>query len=334
MAPVSTPILRPDLPQSGILWRSVHSDYFDTDTLGVWWHFLSRKAEASYSLGARSGWVRLVPDRGRTHLVQKETDHYYAAVTKVDLDATDSSAKAGIYLTNGNQQENVRLYTGFEGGKKIILRFDTAVRSMANPFGNVVWLKLERSLHSLSAYCSGDGSKWVSLGPPVSCVNLDKTQPHFNSWVGTSVGLFAEGKPADFDFFICKDVFSDIPAVSYRNYFGVEKLKADAGEAVTNTSDYGGWFMISGVDLGTDKDAATGIQVIASSSKAGAVEIWLDDLKDGKLIATAPIAATGENRWQAFREKIKNVSGHHDVFVKFPSGSQHLLYVKTIRFLR
>ena len=71
MAPVSTPVQKPDLPQSGILWRSVQSDYFDNDSLNTCWHFLNRKAANQYSLLAKKGWLRLTPDRGRTHLLQK-----------------------------------------------------------------------------------------------------------------------------------------------------------------------------------------------------------------------------------------------------------------------
>jgi len=332
MAPVSTPIVRPNLPRSGILWRSVHSDYFDTNALGVWWYFLSRKAAARYSLTVRKGWVRLTSNGERTHLVQKETDHYYTAVTKVDLNATDSSAKAGIYLTNGNQKENVRLYTGFDDGKKIILKFDTALRSIPNHFGNIVWLKLERKEHELTGYCSGDGNKWIAVGASISSVNLDKTQTNFNSWVGTSVGLFAEGKPADFDFFICKDGFSSLAAAGYSNDYGVETLKRNSGKVITNTSTYGGWFMISGVDLGRNKNSATRVEVLAAANKGGKIEIWLDDLKDGKLIASIPITASGAHTWKTFNKTIRNVSGHHDVFVKFPGGTKYNIYIKSIQF--
>jgi xylan 1,4-beta-xylosidase len=147
MAPTTQPIAKPNLLQSGILWRSIQSDDFERETLGAWWHFLTRKAADSYSLTARKGWIRLTPDNNSTHLVQKETDHYYTAVTKVELDATDTAAKAGIYLTNGNQKVIVRLYTGYENGKKIIFSLDAAVRSTPNQFGNTVWLKLERKEH-------------------------------------------------------------------------------------------------------------------------------------------------------------------------------------------
>ncbi len=331
LAPTTQPIVKPNLPQSGILWRSVKSDYFESGSLGLWWHFLTKKATASYSLTARKGWIRLMPDSARTHVVQKETDHFYTAVTKVDLNANDGTAKAGIYLTNGNQGVIVRLYTGNDNGKKIVFQMDTASRAVPNTFGDVVWLKLERNWHNLTGYYSGDGKTWTSLGAPISAKNLDKVQPNYNSWVGTSVGLFAEGKPADFDFFVCKDGSSVLPAASYSNYYGVTNTLKEGEKAVTNTSNYGGWFMISGVELGNQPPCS--VEVTASSTGSGKLEIWLDDLQNGKLIATIPVTPTGNNQWEAFSKSLKGISGQHDVFVKFPSGSANSIFIKSIQFL-
>jgi len=333
VAPTTEPLEKPNLPQEGILWRSVQSDEFESNVLSPNWHFMTKKAAASYSLTARKGWIRLIPETERTHLLQKETDHYYTAVTRVDLDANDSTAKAGIYLTNGNQTVIVQLYTGYNDGKKIIFALGKEIRSVSNKSGNSVWLKLERNEHSLSGFCSSDGIKWNSLGDPISAVILDKVQPNYNSWVGTSVGLFAEGKPADFDFFICKDGYSLLSAAGYSNYYGVKTLKKKSEKVVTNTSTQGGWLMISGVDLG--KQSPSAVELVASSVEKGKLEIWLDDLKNGKLIATIPVSETGgEMNLKTFSSAVKKVSGHHDVFIKFPTGKEGTIYIKSIRFLK
>lgn len=333
VAPVSTPLQRPDLPQSGILWRSVYSDYFNEATIGPWWHFLSRKMDSQYSLTAKKGWLQLIPDTGRAHIVQKETDHYYSAVTKVDIDATNSGSKAGIYLTNGNQRVTVELCSGYDDGKKIIFRFKSTIRNIPNRFGNTVWLKLERKEHELFGFCSGDGKAWTSLGASINVVDLDKVQPNYNSWVGTSIGLFAEGKPACFDQFVCKDGFSALPSIGYSNYFGVSKVQTKTGPAVTNNSTHGGWFMISGVELGNDKNKATKVTIEALANAGGKVEIWLDDLKNGLLIATIPLSGAGDTHdWKSFSSRIKNVSGRHDVFVKFPSGKANAIQISEISF--
>ena len=332
MAPTTKPVHKPGLPKSGIAWRSVYTDYFEKDILDLNWHFLTKNDVANYSLNARKGWVRLTPDSGRTSLVQKETDHYYAAVTKVDFNAADTAAKAGLYLSNGNQRTVVRLYSGFDKEKQLIFSLDTAVRKIKNIAGNIVWLKVERQLHQLFAYYSTDGKKWLSMGDPISAVSLDKVHPNYNSWVGTSVGLFTEGKPADFDFFVCKDGFSKLPAVGYSNYFGVEKTDL----TVTNTSDNGGWFMLSGVEIGDAISAAAQIEMIASAIKGGSLEVWIDDLKTGKLIASIPVTSTGnKTNLKAFTKSLKiNIKGKHDLFIKFPAGRSGDIFINSIRFLR
>ncbi|MEO8405371.1 MAG: family 43 glycosylhydrolase [Chitinophagaceae bacterium] len=332
VAPTTAPLKKPLLPQSGILWRSVQSDYFDHDSVNLCWHFLSKKAVTQNSLTARKGWLRLIPDSNRTHIVQKETDHYYSVVTKLDFNAKDIADKAGIYLTNGNQRVIIRLYSGFDKGKKIILRSDSSTRIIDNKSGSVVWLKLERAEHQLKGYYSTDGKNWITVGAPVSAVSLDKVQPNWNSWVGTSVGLFTEAKAADFDLFICKDGLSSLPAVGFSNYYGVETVDDNEAKAVTNTSSNGGWFMISGVELGRSGRTASQMEVIASSDINGKLEIWLDDLTTGKLIATVPVTKTAGKKEKTFKTTVQHIAGHHDVFIKFPAGNAKEIKISAIRF--
>lgn len=334
MAPTTLPIVKPTLPKSNILWRSVDSDEFDQKTLALSWHFLSKKDANTdrYSLDARKGWLRLSPDSVRTSIVQKETDHYYSAVTKVEINASESNQKAGIYLTNGDQTVSARLYSSFENGKKIIFQFNKTSYDIPNTFGNVVWLKVTRNQHDLTAYGSSDGNNWTKIGESISLINLDKTQPNYNSWVGTSVGLFTEGKAADFDFFVCKDGFSELPVIGYSNYYGIEKVKIGTEGAVTNNSNMGGWLMISGLELGNKSKTASEIQVQFQAKSSGKIEIWLDDLTTGgKLIATIPFTETN-NSWKTLTQKVRGFSGHHDVFIKFPKNQSKALNIKSIQF--
>ncbi|RYY27501.1 MAG: glycoside hydrolase, partial [Sphingobacteriaceae bacterium] len=76
MAPTTQPILKPNLPQSGIMWRSVTSDYFNSQDLANHWHFLTKKASSGFTLKKRKGWITLLPDSNLTHVLQKETDHF------------------------------------------------------------------------------------------------------------------------------------------------------------------------------------------------------------------------------------------------------------------
>jgi hypothetical protein len=315
-------------------WRSVHSDHFDDDQLGDWWHFLTKGAAAGFSLSQRKGWVRLKPDSGRTHLVQKETDHFYSVVTKLELSSSDPAVRGGIYLTNGNQGVFVRLFSGSNNNSNIVLQLDTATRRVAYPQGKTVWLKLERYAHQLSGYFSTDGKQWQSVGAPISAVPLDKVQPNYNSWVGTSVGLFAEGGPVDFDLFVCKDGFSSMPAIGNSNYYGIQVIKTDSDRLVTNNSLHGGWLMLSGVDFGWANEAKA-IEVIASATKTGVVDILVDDLQGGEHIAAVPVKAGKKGRHvYQLRAAAGKLSGQHDLFVRFPAGASQHISIESIRLLR
>ena len=91
--------------------------------------------------------------------------------------------------------------------------------------------------------------------------------------------------------------------------------------------------MISGVQLGRDKRTASQVELIASSKSGGKLEIWVDDLTTGKLVATIPVTATGsESNFKAFKKAIKKLPGHHDLFIKFPEGNPHNIYIESIRF--
>lgn len=327
-APVSRPVVKPALDNDNTPWRSVHADHFDMDSLGAWWHFLTKPAAAQYSLTHRKGWIRLSPDSGRSHVVQKETDHFYSAVTRVDIGAAASAAYGGIYLTNGNQSVFVRLYYSYG---RIVFQLDSALRELPYNKGGNVWLKLERVEHQLSGFFSTDGKNWTSVGGPVSAVSLDKAQPNFNSWVGTSIGLFAEDGPVDFDLFVCKDGFSSLPAIGNSNHYGIHKIKRGDDWGVTNFSRYGGWLMISGVDFGAAGEAQ-GIELVAAATKSGKLEVLIDDLENGRQIANVPIKAGKSSGYASLGSK--DISGQHDLFIRFPAGSSQEIFIKSIRLLR
>jgi Beta-xylosidase len=331
MAPTTQPITKPALSNPGMSWRSVSSDDFRSKSLEHCWHFLTKKAASRYSLTDRVGWVRLNPDSVSAHLMQKETDHYYSVITKVDLNATNTAAKAGIYLSNGNQIVNVKLYTGYDAGPKIIFSLDTAIRSLPNKFGNIVWLKLERVEHNLTAFCSGNGKTWISLGRPISAVSLDKEQPNYNSWVGTSVGLFAEGHSADFDMFVCKDAFSVLSAVGFSNFYGIKTIDVDGTKVVTTDSENGGWLMISGVDFGNRKVKKADLNIC--SEVDGELELWADDLDNGKLLSKIKVLGTDKSQqFKLTSQLVRKISGSHDVFLRFSKCKANSILIKDLIF--
>ena len=330
----SSPANCPDLPKSGLPWLLPRSDNFEQSTLGLSWHFLNKNAAGGYSMKERNGWLSLSPASGRTHLLEKEGGHYYTLVTRVDIDANTAGQEGGIYLTNGNETVTVKLFSGYSNGKKIIFNMGSTSYEADNKIGKTVWLKLDRKEHNLSGYYSADGLKWIKLGNEIDARLIDKTQPNYNSWVGTSIGLYAEGKRADFDLFLYKDGLSELPIAGYNNYFGVETIQTSTAKVVTNTSDRGGWLMLGGVDLGIDKRVAQKLEVSAASVSGANLEIWIDDLEgEGRRIATIPIQPTGgADVFKTFSVNIAKVSGQHDIYLRFP-GSKNACYLNTIRFI-
>ena len=334
MAPTSTPQVKPNLPKSGIPWKLPRSDYFDKDKIELSWHFMNRNAASRYSLSEKPGWLTLNPGSGSTHILHKEAGHYFTLVTKLEFDATENGQQAGIYFTNGNESVIASMYSGYNDGKKIGFRFNDKKVEIENTLGNVLWLRVERYEHHLRGAHSTDGITWTQLVTSVSAIDLDKVQPNYNHWVGTSNGLYAIGKKAHFDLYVYRDGFSPLPAVGYNNYFGLESRGTGTIKSMTNSSNKGGWLMIGGVDLGQDNRVPAYVEVEAASTLGGNLEVWIDDLEvDGVKVATIEISNTGsENTWRKFRTNVSGLSGQHDIYLRW-SGPGKAFLLKNIRFI-
>lgn len=334
LAPTSTPQVKPDLPKSGISWKLPRSDYFDKDKIELSWHFLNRNAASRYSLTEKPGWLTLNPGSGSTHILHKEAGHYFTLVTRLEFDATENGQQAGIYFTNGNESVIAGMYSGYNEGRKIGFRFNDKKVEIENTLGNVLWFRVERYEHQLRGAYSTDGIIWTQLVTAVSAIDLDKVQPNYNHWVGTSNGLYAIGKKAHFDLYVYRDGFSPLPAVGYNNYFGLERRGTGTNKSMTNTTDKGGWLMIGGVDFGQENRVPAFVEVEAASTSGGTLEVWIDDLEaGGTKVATIDISSTGsENTWNKFSTKVSGLSGQHDVYLRW-SGPQNAFLLKNIRFI-
>jgi hypothetical protein len=87
------------------------------------------------------------------------------------------------------------------------------------------------------------------------------------------------------------------------------------------------------VELG--KGEVGQVRAEVSACKGGKLEVWLDDLGSGRMIASVPVIATGggEN-WISCAASLRDVSGRHDVYVKFPAGDEGDIHVKRMQFVR
>lgn len=90
--------------------------------------------------------------------------------------------------------------------------------------------------------------------------------------------------------------------------------------------------MISGVDFGAN--IVKGIDVELASEAKSILEIRIDDLKDGKLIARIPVTALQNRQMKHYIQQVAKVSGQHDIFVKFSANAKGKVIVKSIRFAK
>jgi xylan 1,4-beta-xylosidase len=331
-AATTTPIVKPALTGTGV-WRLPRSDSFDQETLKVHWHFLHPSSSTTYSLSNKSGWLALMPGTDSCHILQKDAGHFYTVVTKVLFHAQNNGQMAGLYLTNGNESKTVRLSVGFENGPSISFSFLTTRYQVPNNLGDTVWLRLERIDHLLYASYGVDGLNWNSLGKAIDVQEMDKTQDHYNFWVGNCQGLFAKGATAWFDDYAWRDGFSELHLAGMENYYGIKTVSNSIGKILTNTSSLGGWFMLGGVQTGRPENPASRVSVTASALLGGTLEIWLDDLeRNGIKLGEINIRPTGSlDTLKTFSTYIPVTSGQHDVFFRY-KGSANAFYLNTVRF--
>ena len=333
-APTTSPLLKPDLSKGGVAWRLPRSDSFNSADLDVNWHFMNTTTAEKYSLSAKSGWLTLYGSADSAHILQKDAGHYYSLVTKVEVNAVVEGQQGGLYICNGNQSVNVKLVSAYSGGqKKFIFSFMNTNYEVNNTIGNIAWLRLDRKEHNLVAYYSVDGVIWNQLGNVIDATELDGSQPNYNWWVGNSQGLYAEGISVAFDCFYYRDGMVDLPVAGNENHFAVTKKSSNGESYVVNDSEKGGWLMIGGVELGNDQRTVNQLIMKASSSAAGDVDVWMDDIEnEGTKLGTVPISNTGgEGFWETFSININKENGQHDIFIRF-NGAANTLFVKSIKF--
>jgi len=333
-APTTAPVIKPDLTRSTIPWKLPRSDQFESETLNLSWHFLNPLNATKYSLKTRPGWLTLNPGTDSCHLLQKDAGHYYSFVTKVAFNAQKSGQAAGLYITNGNMSKSVKLTSQFNNSKTLSFTFLTTKYEVANTIGDTVWLKLDRKEHLIAASYSADGLNWTVLGSAINVLQMDQTQENYNSWVGSSQGLFAMGSTAYFDQYAYRDGFSVLTLAGKENQYGIEVVTKTVGKVLSNTSSLGGWFMLGGVDLGRSDKKSNQVEVSASSTTGGTLELWMDDMeRNGTKLAEIVIISTGStDTWKTFSAIVPDTSGQHDIYFRF-RGVKNAFYLNTVRFI-
>ncbi|WP_295793957.1 hypothetical protein [Mucilaginibacter sp.] len=74
------------------------------------------------------------------------------------------------------------------------------------------------------------------------------------------------------------------------------------------------------------------VEVTASAKGNGKLETWLDDLQNGKLIATIPVIATGNNQWKTFSKLFRGITDQKRCIREIPISAANTILIKSIKF--
>ena len=345
----------PDLPSSGIPWTVPRSDTFDGSALVPDWSFLGETPDDSYSLTERPGWLRLTPTGGRplpvtpgqNTVIQNAPERAFSLITRVDFDPAGSGDEAGLWTFNGPETLVAKVFVSSDNGTPVAVSFfDDAYTGVAPiDFEGPVWLRLYRDGHAITSSYSSDGQSWTDIST-TDVSRMDRHQSvdegglDFNAFTGNQQGPYVRGDvSADFDLYIYRDAYAPIPAQYPSNYNGVTQAAGYLGSIQD-----GDWAMYAGVEFGSASDggddadypfAAQSVEIVASSaSTGGTVEVRRDSL-DGALLAEVAVEGTGSwTEYATFAADVADVSGQHDVFLRFvgTSGTGELVRIESVRF--
>ena len=333
--PINEPLTAPKLSSKGIPWMVPHSDFFNSTTLNPEWSLLGYGSQLPYNLSVRPGWVRLSPKNQQNTLIKTDAEHNYSLITRLDFAPNSTTDEAGIRIMTGLQNLSACLFSSANSlGEKVIkFSFSTTMYETPNTAGNVVWLKLARYNHILTAFFSTNGFNWLPVGKAIDVKSMDVQQTDANAWTGNRQGLYVKGTAADFDLYIYRDAYSSNLATCSANQFGTVTNATILDQIHTND-----WALYAGVEFG-DADypvQAVSFEAAASSVLAnGVIEVWLDSLQTGRKIAECPITTTGSlTVYKNFSVDIPEVTGNHDVYLRFKgTGTDKLFQLKSFRFV-
>jgi len=333
----------PDLENTrNVPWMVAKSDFFTTPRLNPHWSILGYLPEDQISLSERAGWLQLVPYQDYTSVIQNDGEHQYSIITHLDFDPATTAYQAGLWIINGPEQLQVKTYSSVndEGTDVLGFSFGETSYEVENTIGTTVWLKLVRDHHNATGYFSEDGKSWTQIGEVISILPIDRHQNDFNDFTGNQQGLFVQGKAALFDSYIYRDAYSPIMAGGPANFNGVS-TSSHLGSISNND-----WAMYAGAQFGKSSSSNSSVDYdrearqinisAASNGYGGSVEVWLDAINSGELIATVDIEDTeGSSNYETFSAvTTEEITGSHDIYLHFTGqeGVSELFRIQDFSF--
>jgi len=339
--PVNKSFNAPALPGSGIPWMVPKSDFFTSEELNPEWSLLGYTPDETWSLGDRPGWLRLSPksSTNQNTVIKNDGEHNYSLITRLDFDAQSTDDQAGIQIMRGDETSSVKLYCSLNeyNHKVIVFSFDDATYEVDNTLGNTLWLKITRVNHSISGYFSKNGWDWEQVGGDFTISSID-SYSDFVTFTGTRQGLYVQGREAYFDLYIYRDAYSPILAECPANQFGTIRSTKEDGIYRLDSIHANDWALYAGAEFGNNEylKVPKTIEITASCAGSGGnVEVWLDSIGTGTMVAECEISNTGDwNTFATFTAPVGTIEGRHDVYLRFTgTEGERLFTLKWIKFI-
>jgi hypothetical protein len=341
--PINESFIAPALPGSGIPWMVPKSDFFESEELNPEWSYLGYTVTNKLSLTDRPGWLRLSAKSATkaNTIIKNDGEHNYSLIIRFDFKPASTNDEAGLWIMRGDEQMQVKLVStvSTDGNMAIVFSFKDTKYELPNLAGDTLWLKMERINHKISAYYGKKGTDWVKVGEDFTISEID-SYSDFSTWIGTRQGLYVKGtKDAFFDLYIYRDAFSPILAECPANQFGTTRGSLKDGIRILDNIHNNDWALFAGVEFGNGEyyDLPDSVAFTASSATSGGIiEVWLDSIDTGAKISECVIKSTASwSEFKTFKAEAGNVSGIHDVYLKFiGAGKDRLFQLKWMKFTR
>ncbi len=228
--------------------------------------------------------------------------------------------RPGYIRVDATKNPNTNVYvSAYKGDDKVVIVAINKSTSAVSQKFNIQ----NGTVGSMSAYIT-DSSKNIAAGSNIAVSNGSFTAQLPAQSVTTFVGDL-KGTQIE-----PKNPFSKLEAESYDDQSGIQNGSCSEGGESIGYIENGDYAVYKNCDFST---GAKSFQArVSSATSGGNIEIRLDGIS-GTLLGTCPVAGTGD--WQAWTDvkcSVGDVTGKHDLYLKFTGGSGYLFNINWFSF--
>ncbi|WP_441286938.1 glycoside hydrolase family 43 protein [Sorangium sp. KYC3313] len=126
------------------------------------------------------------------------------------------------------------------------------------------------------------------------------------------------------------DPYARVEAETFNAQRGIETERCEEGGMDLSLINNGDWVRLRGVDFGEGAESFSAR--VASGAEGGSIELRLD-ARDGKLVGTCAVGATGGwQKWSDVSCAVDGAAGVHDLYLVFTGGGSNLFNMNFWQF--